>query len=466
MRSLKRNTTILTVALCLAASAFIFGATISTTAAQTKTPTKTKTVTPTTKTKAAEKSNTASKTSVKQNVSDKSKTIDKSKDAAKSKTSSEKIKSTAKTTIKSKEKSTASQPSAAKSTAAAAEKTNQTTKSSQTTKTNQLTKINSSSKKTGSTTSAKSPTRAPSSLNSSPKNAAEKFARQIIVAAASARVRSEPKANSKTVSTADIGKTFTALEENSDWYKIRLENNRSGWISKSVAADFEEEKRAEIYRKILAKYFDKNTKLDFATAAQIAEFLKTDVAAKKIDAADLSFKRLLALSAALRAVPAERAAQNPYKDFLKANEKEIVYSDSSGEWLVRSDIFWELQNQSKDTALGEEIAWTAAQNPLPGECEGYVNCYIYLLRVTEGEYLNYYPAGKYAKKSVQNITNLLDPIVADLKEKKIYANATDISDRAEFNRLLTELRTIISKVPFVEKARAIQQINQIGEGFR
>lgn len=299
-----------------------------------------------------------------------------------------------------------------------------------------------------------------------PKTAAAASAPQIIVSATSARVRSEPTATASVVSTVGVGKIFSVSEENSIWYRVRLAGDKSGWISKQIAVNFDDSNRAEIYRKIAAKYL--KSKMDFAAAAQIFDFLtEASGEVKKPDEkADFSFKRLQVLNAALKNVPLGKSAQNPYKDFLKANEKEVVYSEPSGEWLVRSDVFWETHAKYKETTTGEEIAWAAAQTSLPGECEGYVNCYLYLLRVTDGEYLNFYPSGKYARKSVQNITSLLEPIVADLKTKTVYMAATDISDRAEFNRLLTELRAIISKVPFVEKAKTMQQINQIGEGFR
>ena len=61
-----------------------------------------------------------------------------------------------------------------------------------------------------------------------------------------------------------------------------------------------------------------------------------------------------------------------------------------------------------------------------------------------------------------------DTFEGQMAEKKIYTGPSDVSDRAEFNRLLAELRTIVSKLPFSEseKQKTIQQINQIAEGYR
>src|SRR5262249_35507142 len=157
-----------------------------------------------------------------------------------------------------------------------------------------------------------------------------------------------------------------------------------------------------------------------------------------------------------------------YKDFLNLHKKDVVYSEPAGEWYVRSELFWNLHKKYATASSAEDIAWAATQNPLPGECEGYVNCYLFMLRETDGQYLNLYPSGKHAEQSLKNIKDLLAPIVDDLAEKKIYTGPTDVSDRAEFNRLLAELRTIVSKLPFseTEKQKTIQQINQIAEGYR
>ena len=269
------------------------------------------------------------------------------------------------------------------------------------------------------------------------------------------------------MTSVKLGKLLPVAEKNAAWYRVEYAAGKSGWISKTLVKDYEAERRDDIYREIADKYF-KNQTPDFATAAEVCEFLATAHLLVRKDSlkADLNFRRLRLLSAALKAIPFGKGDNAPYKAFLKTNEKDVIYSDPSGEWYVRSDVYWELHNRFTALPVAEDIAWEAAQNPMPGECEGYVNCYLYHLRATDGEYLNFYPNGKYSKKALTNITNLLEPMIADLREKSVYTPPTDISDRAEFNRFLTELRTIISKMPDVDKAKTLQQINQLGEGYK
>ncbi len=221
----------------------------------------------------------------------------------------------------------------------------------------------------------KSPTVSKNKNDTSKANAAPKSLSQIIVSATSVRVRSQPNTNAAVLDTLNVGTVMTVLDKNSTWYQVKLSDNKNGWIAKTITTSFEPTKRSETYQKIAAKYLKSNT-LSFADASQIFDFLKSAPTGGSEVLADLQFKRLLALGAALKKIPTGKADQNPYKDFVKANEDEVVYSEPSGEWYVRLNAFWELHNQYKNLPLAEDIAWQAAQTLLPGECEGYVNCYL------------------------------------------------------------------------------------------
>ena len=294
---------------------------------------------------------------------------------------------------------------------------------------------------------------------------------QIIVAATSVRIRREPDFAAETVQTARIGAVFPLLEQNADWCKIRLgktdDGEANGWIAKKLTRTFSNSRRGEIYRAVADKYL-KQTSPAFADLAQVADFLAA-VQKESKDAgsqADFAFRRLTALKAALDRIPFERQTENPFAEFVEKNKSEIVYSDPSGKWLVRSELFWALREKYKTLPVAEEIAWAAAQNPIPGECEGYVNCHLYLLRATSGEYLNFYPNGKYSREALKNLTDFLEPIAADATAKAVYSSVTDTSDRADFNKYLTELRAIVSKTPHLEKSKTLGQIRRIAEAHR
>ncbi len=208
--------------------------------------------------------------------------------------------------------------------------------------------------------------------------------------------------------------------------------------------------------------------MNFQTTTELVDFL-TAVSPGIQNAnigAELSLIRLLALKNSLKFATPENQNKTAFKDWLKSQEPNIVFSEPAGEWFVRSELLWDLHKKFQKTQFAEQIAWTAAQNPLPGECEGYVNCYLYYFRSTYGEYLSSYPDGKNSVEALKAIGDSLTPIVSDLAEKTVYNGPTDISDRADFNKYLSELRTIVSKMQSTDKEKILQQLNQIGEGYR
>jgi uncharacterized protein YgiM (DUF1202 family) len=294
-----------------------------------------------------------------------------------------------------------------------------------------------------------------------------KTAEQIIVTGTSVIVRKEASTKSTRLSAVKLGKILPVVKRGSSFYQVEYEDGKDGWIATTYTRDYEADKRDALYREIGDKQL-KTQKIDFMTASETTEFLRTASAMVKTDEAraDLSFKRLRYIAAALKAIPFGKGGQPIYKNFIRANEKDIVYSEPSAEWYVRAESLWDLREKFAALPVAEEIAWTAVNTPIPGECEGYINCYLYNIRAADGEYLSLYPNGKYAQTSLTNIGNYLEPFVADIKDKTVYTPPTDISDRAEFNRFLTELRTIISKVPNIEKNRILNQINQLGEGYK
>lgn len=291
---------------------------------------------------------------------------------------------------------------------------------------------------------------------------------QIIVTDVAARIRSQAKAGAPEINHPPLGTALQVVEKTPLWYRVKFSDGAktsTGWIPANSASDFNSAGKPQIYQQITDRYY-KPRGMDFATASGLYEFLNRADISELGSTGDLELKRLLALRAALNSVPAGKSRDYPYQNFLKANEKSVVYSEPSGAWIVKSDQFWDLHKKYKDAAVADQIAWEAAQNPLPGECEGYVNCHLFYTRMTSGEYLNLHPNGKHNLEALTNLTNSLEPIVADLSAKSVYTGPTDVTDRAEFNNLVAELRTIVSRLPLTEKEKPLQQLKKIAEGFR
>ncbi|MGI9036797.1 MAG: SH3 domain-containing protein, partial [Pyrinomonadaceae bacterium] len=207
---------------------------------------------------------------------------------------------------------------------------------------------------------------------------------QVVVTDVSAQIRSLARANAPELGKVKLGTVLNVSQKTQSWYKVQFSNGAKpvvGWIPASAVGSLDAANKPQIYAQVANRYSKPN--MDFATSSALYEFLtrsRNDFE-NSDSAADLELKRLLALHSALEAIPAGGKDIAPYNDFLKARDKEIVYSEPSGKYIVVSNLFWDLHKKYKDSPLADQIAWEAAQNPLPGECEGYVNCHLFYARM-------------------------------------------------------------------------------------
>lgn len=124
-----------------------------------------------------------------------------------------------------------------------------------------------------------------------------------------------------------------------------------------------------------------------------------------------------ALKNVLRAIPVERGA-GPHEQWVKTHEELIVYSEPAGEWLIGYDVIWGLHRQHAQSPAADEIAWLGVVNGMPGECEGYVPCYVNSLNRLDGEYLRHHPRGAHRVEAFDRIRESLSIAVDDLLKRK------------------------------------------------
>jgi hypothetical protein len=114
--------------------------------------------------------------------------------------------------------------------------------------------------------------------------------------------------------------------------------------------------------------------------------------------------------AALAKIPMDAKSQEPYRAFLIRHENEVVYSEPAGEWLLRVETIWGLHDRHRASASAEAIAWEAAENGLPGECEGYSPCELAQLDLLYGEYLRRHPGGEHVEEAARRIGTACDQL--------------------------------------------------------
>jgi hypothetical protein len=297
-----------------------------------------------------------------------------------------------------------------------------------------------------------------------------------ITTASNVRVRSEPSTAAAELVRLTVGVVVEVLERSPDktkvgemedyWYLVNAPGDVKGWVFGALTAPFDAARREEIYLK-LANERLANADASFGELSDLSKFLdRATKEAKGRDAlASLELARLVALQRSLAAIPFEGLEKPPYIDWTKGHEAEIVYSEPSGQWYVRAELLWGLQKKYSDLPAAEHIAWEAAQTPLPGECEGYLPCYLSLETMTNGMYLKLYPRGAHANAALGQIGDFFERVSEDLRgPNPVYEVPKE--DRADFQKILAELRAQVAPVKNAKTARLLKQIDDIAGRFR
>ena len=162
-----------------------------------------------------------------------------------------------------------------------------------------------------------------------------------------------------------------------------------------------------------------------------------------------------------RRIPDGQQERAPYLNFYKAHVREIYRHESAGAWAVRPEMFWNLELKHRGSAVGDRIAWDAAQALRQGECEGDEVCQLLALYDTEGKYVSLYPRGAHASEALQNITQALssEELTSTLKSKG--GDKYLAEERTALRKALAELRTAVLKTTAAEKPAILKRLEEL-----
>ena len=301
--------------------------------------------------------------------------------------------------------------------------------------------------------------------------------RQRITVASNVRLRREPQVAAEELARLGFGTIVREMAQTKTkeqvagaedyWYRVSTPDGREGWIFGALSMPFDAARRAGIYLKIAAPRL-KVENPNFADSSDLYQFLTrvlSDPTATPAERAELELSRLLALHQTLASIPMEKLETEPLKSWVKQHEAEAVYSEPAGQWFARSELFWKLHTKYRQLPVAERIAWEAAQIPLPGECEGYVPCYLYLLSVAQGQYLKHHPRGAHAEEALKQIGEMLSGVVEDAKTRRQYtwpSNAASGRDeRTQLRQSIIELRAAVARTQSPARTRLLAQLDRL-----
>ena len=128
--------------------------------------------------------------------------------------------------------------------------------------------------------------------------------------------------------------------------------------------------------------------------------------------ARIELARLRALSTTLASIPFNGARREPYSSWLGTRKHEVVYDEPGGRWMLAPGPLWDLHARHSATSAADDLAWLAVTNGLPGECEGFLPCYLEARNRSEAEYLRRHPAGRHVTEAVDIIKRTAETLTA------------------------------------------------------
>ncbi|HCR49421.1 MAG TPA: hypothetical protein PLL64_02335 [Rhodothermales bacterium] len=247
------------------------------------------------------------------------------------------------------------------------------------------------------------------------------------------------------------------------WYQVSTPT-LTGWVFGAFLKPYIPSQKQLIYMELVRSRLATEA-TNFLDEADLVVF--TERAIREITSppllGELEMSRLLALK---RAAPLMLMDTNtgtypePYKSWVQRHEgKSLFYDEISAQYLLRSEVFWNLATKYKNAAIGERIAWEASQVPLGGECEGDLSCNLAYLNVTTGEYLRRYPKGVHVKEALNQVSEWLSSI---LQLEEPYINEVFYpGQRKDFQPTYDAFRRAVNGTVNPIKAEVLDLLSQI-----
>jgi hypothetical protein len=287
------------------------------------------------------------------------------------------------------------------------------------------------------------------------------------------RVRKTPQIAADEMLRLKLGTVVNAVgrstnqdtigEKTDYWYRVNLPNGATGWLFGGLLLDYAASQRQQLLRQIIeARLKAENT--DFPDRQEIYNLAATSVKeAKDINTrAEFELLQLLALAGWARSFRDDLQDKSPYREWLKAHGAEVIPNEFGGAYNLRSELLWNLEKKYHSLPVADRIAWEAAQNPQPSDCEGDEVCHFF---IAEGaiRYLGVHPTGTHAAEALKYLTeSLTDDVIRRANDKG--GDKYVVEERIALRKKLTTLRFVMAKTSAAEKTELLNKLRRITPG--
>ena len=244
------------------------------------------------------------------------------------------------------------------------------------------------------------------------------------------------------------------------WYRINLPNGDTGWLFGGLLLDYIPSQRLELLRQIIAARL-KAENIEFADQQETYNLARSSVNETKgvAEHAEFELLTLLALRNWAATFPDDRRDQSPYREWRKLHDTEVVHNEFAGGYNLRSDLLWNLEARYHTLPIAERIAWEAAENPQPSDCEGDEVCDFFVI-APEIKYLTLHPQGSHVAEAIKNLTEALtDDVISTANAKG--GDKYVVEQRIALRKTLASLRLAVAKISVAEKAALVKKLERV-----
>ena len=291
-----------------------------------------------------------------------------------------------------------------------------------------------------------------------------------ITTVAALRARRAPQVAAEEIMRLKLGTVVSAIARSTNqdtiggksdyWYRVNLPNGETGWLFGGLLLDYDVRHRAQLLRQIIEGRL-KAERTEFADRQQIYDLAANSIAEAK-DAntrAEFELLKLLALANWAESLPNNLKDKWPYREWHRAHDPETIENEFGGGYNLRTELLWNLETKYHALPIADRIAWEAANNPQPSDCESDEVCDFFL---TEGDikYLSLHPAGAHAAEAVKELNAALTEDVISTANGK-GGDKYAVQQRTALKKSLAYLRLVLAKTSAPEKAELERKLGRV-----
>jgi hypothetical protein len=292
-----------------------------------------------------------------------------------------------------------------------------------------------------------------------------------IVTVSAMRARRGPQAAAQEIMRLKLGTVVSAIARSTRqdtiggktdyWYRVNLPNGGTGWLFGGLLLDYDSSQRQQLLSQLIeARLKAENT--SFADRQEIYNLAASAIgeAGDANTRGEFELLKLLALANWAGSVPDNLRDKSPYLEWRRAHDAEVIPNEFGGGYDLRTELLWNLEAKYHAQPIADRIAWEAAQNEQPSDCESDEVCAFFAFGERQVKYLSLHPNGAHAVEAIQSLTEMLTDDVINTANSKS-SDKYVAEERAGLKKALASLRLALAKTSARGKTELLTKLERV-----